>query len=241
MRSQSITELSEKRIFVMLINLDSRPDRLLESRIEAENADLSFLRIPAVGISDLDDYSADFLSRPAKACLESHLKCYRELIKSGYDFALVLEDDFQIKSRRKFARAISRCDWERFDLIQLGFLYMDFWHQLDIFLKLSKNFVFQTLGLISKCNYTFNLKMQSKLEIRKRNFVPPGFIVDDLRSGSHAYLISKKMAQELLDMSDAIYLPVDGFLGTLQYTNRFRLIRSKSSLVRQRKSLSSIK
>lgn len=225
----------------MLINLDSRPDRLSESLIEAEDSNLSFLRIPAVGISDIVDSSTDFLSRPAKACLESHLKCYRELLNSDFDFALVLEDDFEIKSRIKFARTLKNCDWEEFDLIQLGFLYMDIWHRLDVLLKLSKNLVFESLELFSKCNYTLKVKMQSRFEVRKRNLVPRGFIIDDLRSGAHAYLISKKMAEALLDMSGVIYLPIDSFLGTLQYTNRFRLIRSKSSLVRQRKSLSSIK
>ena len=239
MRLKSIRNQSKVSISVMLINLDSRPDRLIQSQIEADNFNFSFLRIPAVDISDIGQNQADFLSKPARACLKSHLKCYQELINSDFDFALVLEDDFKIKSGKKFKKVVTTPTWVDFDLIQLGFLYMDMWHRVDILLKLTKNFVFEKIQQFSNHGYTSRL--QSKLEVKKRMLVPRGFIVDDLRAGSHAYLISRNMARQILDMSESVYLPIDSFLGTLQYTSSFKLIRSKRSLVQQRKSLSNIK
>lgn len=226
---------------VLLINLDSRPDRLEECVLEGNRSQIHFTRVPAVDTKSSEISSNSLISPPAFACLKSHLKCYETLLNSEFPFALILEDDFKVLSPQEFTKTLDSASWSGFDLIQFGFLYMDLWHRLDIWNKRFKDTFFKLAIYLTKMFPYLDKLTNGKLEIQKRLNVPSKFIVDDLRSGSHGYLISRQMAQQILMMKDCIYLPIDGFLGTLQYTNKFKLLRIRKSMLGQRKSRSDIK
>jgi GR25 family glycosyltransferase involved in LPS biosynthesis len=241
MAPNSSSSESKNGFLVLLINLDSRPDRLKDSFFEANRAQVNFSRISAVDYQSKELPTNLFLSGPALACLHSHLKCYEMLLESTCSHALILEDDFKVLATRKLAKALDSKTWVGFDLIQFGFLYMDIWHRADIWLKQLKDVFFNSIICVSGQSSWLGNLVNERFEIRKRLDVPKGYIIDDLRSGSHGYLISRRLAEQIIRMQDSIYLPIDGFLGTLQYTNKYKLIRTRKSLLGQRKSPSDIK
>lgn len=232
---------SENPFLTLLINLNSRPDRLKECEEEIQKVGILFERVPGVTGNESSNTHSRLISKPASACLDSHFTCYKLLLESDYPFALILEDDFEILNTKKFTSICKSTSWRDFDLVQVGFLYMDPWHRMDMTLKLLKNVFFHTLIGLSRVSGFIYSHIRNRLEVEKRLGVPFGFIVDDIRAGSHAYFISRSMAAQLLDLRSSAYLPIDGFLGTLQYTNKFKIIRSTKSIVGQRKSQSDIK
>lgn len=83
---------------VYFINLASRPDRLRHIEAELRHCGISAERIDAVSPQTLPaDVAKNLQLRPAvRACTESHMVAWRQLIASGAHAALIIEDDARL-------------------------------------------------------------------------------------------------------------------------------------------------
>jgi hypothetical protein len=79
------------------------------------------------------------------------------------------------------------------------------------------------------------------LRIQRLQNVPSGFVSDDVRSGAHAYIVSRNFAKILISLNEPAFLTVDGLYSALAWDKYFRMIRVRHSLIDQSNSPSSIK
>lgn len=107
----------------LIINLASRPDRLISTYRELNKVGLSDIstRIQAVTAETAQSQELDTIDWTAHqnitstltstsilptweavACAMSHLKCYRHAILHGYPFCLIVEDDLSVTQTNKF-------------------------------------------------------------------------------------------------------------------------------------------
>lgn len=184
----------------LLINLDRSPDRLQFMKTELSNLNLTFERIPAVDGKSLTVaqlqaltpklYSKEKLWFPYNlinteyACFLSHRCCWNRLLKSGEEFALVMEDD--IKFIPESSVYLKDSSWipNNVHLIQL--------HSP---LK-PQRFQIKNSEIIIDNNPPRTLYE----------------IVHPTANGTPAYIISRKAAQIALDMSSLVGAPIDEFL-----------------------------
>lgn len=224
-------------LLVLLVNLDSRADRLQNATEEAEKAGLEFTRISAKQpANEIPKY--DLLTGPAKACLESHKLAYNFFLKSDYKYCLVLEDDFQVTQTSKLTEFLRMEGYDSFDLVQLGFLRMGIRHRLDLYALRFEILIFRSYIFLSKL--IGGKKFEKRLRTSRLSSTPFGFIPDDFRSGAHAYVISRELAEELVNVNEPAILTIDSLLGILSWTHKFRIMRVKKSWITQSNSPSSI-
>ena len=224
-----------------LINLESRPDRLVRANIEASKISAKVTQIVAVDGLAHTERSSGLLTNTQQACFDSHRLAYQHFLLSNASHALILEDDLLVKFPEKLLRTFYHKNVTEFDLIQFGFLRMGLRHRIDLFLVFVENFTFKFISKVGKFLPFENSRFSNRLRIRRQLVGMSEFIQGDIRSGAHCYLISRRLAEFILRINPPYYLPIDSFLGTLQYTDSFRVTRSRKNLVRQSNSPSSIK
>jgi GR25 family glycosyltransferase involved in LPS biosynthesis len=224
-----------------LINLDSRPDRLVKATSEASKIANKVNRIKAVDGSVQKYEDSGLLTNSQQACFDSHKLAYKEFLLTDSSHALILEDDLLVKSTKKLAQAFSHTNISEFDLIQFGYLKMGTRHRFDLALVNIESAIFKVISLVIRKFGFANSRFAHRLRIHRQLLSLPGFIHYDIRSGAHCYLISRSLAEFILNLNPPYYLPIDSFLGTLQYSDKFRVTRSRRNLVRQTNSPSSIK
>jgi hypothetical protein len=223
---------------IFLINLDSRLDRLADSQIQAKKNNFKFIRVPAITPPEsLPD--GTLISPPAYACLQSHLMSLKAFLSTEHSHALILEDDFAVTNNRAFAKFLNYQSYKHFDFVQLGFLQMGIRHRLDLINLQIENGFLRFLGFILRLSP--DSSQSKRLRIRRRIGVPFGFIPDDIRSGAHCYVISRKLAEVVLRLNDPAFLTIDSLYGSLTWNHQFKMIRTSNSWVKQTNSQSSIK
>ena len=241
MRYRQAQPDSRQQIFdSYLINLDSRKDRLQESLIEANKVGIDFTRVSAIQPNNLSksELNNSLLTPGALACLRSHQKVWSAIVASDLPYGLILEDDFQIRSPTKFFRLIDRAEYEQLDLLQVGFLNMNFRYWIDIKIQNIESFIFILLSKFFTKKFD---GVARRLRVKRHAPVRFGFVADDFRAGAHAYFISRLTAEKLLALPDTKYLTVDGFLCAIGWTRAFKVVRLSKSLINQRNSESSIR
>lgn len=123
----------DKKIKVFLINLDRSNERLVKFTENAKKRGLNFERISAIdgkGFSGTDniegyDHALNMKRYPKQlgpgeiACFQSHIKVWERTLEEDLDFAVILEDDAEIKEN--FFQAIEDivCRDVRWDYIKL--------------------------------------------------------------------------------------------------------------------------
>ena len=86
-------------MYIFLINLDRRPDRLAHMRAELNYHKLSFVRIAAVDGTTYPPAVPGQLQNSQIACHRSHRLCWKEFVESSEPYALILEDDVVLSAR----------------------------------------------------------------------------------------------------------------------------------------------
>ena len=178
-----------------IINLESRKDRLEKSLKQAKNLGIEYRVIQAVDKYSIPADKLDFLAPEVVANWESHMKVYREFLKSDKKFALVLEDDFTLshKFNHKF---FTNQKIFYFDFVQIGYLKMIWADHIAIRFQNSRDLLFKILNYFS---LKFQIKfLRSKLLIREQANIPFKFVLNDIRAGSHAQIVSRNFAKNML-------------------------------------------
>ena len=172
------------------------------------------------------------------ACWESHRKAMVQLIESGDDFALILEDDFSISNRTL------NFDLEEFrnaglDFLQLGFLKTTWRETIYITVEnLFDRFV-RLYGRIE--SIFFRSPASRKLLVRERAGLSSNFVFADVRPGAHAYIINREGALYFTQLNKPIFLSTDDLYMATAPMRRIRMARLRKSVVSQSGSASSIR
>ncbi len=225
-----------------VINLDSRQDRWSDYLLGSRGITIPVQRVSAV---DANNLSGEVLHVPAviAACWMSHQKVAALFLRGQSQYCLVMEDDVLLSEEALiFLNSLSIDDFDTVDLLQIGFcvhgnrlanrdrysaqrkliLGLNFFNLLDTSLcqKLVKHFYgkeFTRLG-------------SSGLPVVKNSF----------ELGTHAYLMSRRFAQRVLDFNTPVFLPADLAFIELVETKNFDAFRLLKSVIKQSDSPSSI-
>ena len=220
---------------IYLINLDERKDRLQESAIQFERADLGFKRISAEKPESA--FANDFLTPTVEACWRSHLKTYQEFLETDYEYALVLEDDFVFNREIDLALYLKKMRTSNIDLLQIGFLLPGLMNKIRwLFEEIEKN-IFRTLYLVSRIKPLRGLS--SRMRVHEAGIVKSELTLNSFLPGTHAYIINRKLAKSILD-ANSFVLSADEFFIALAKMRSHRICRLKFSAISQSNSKPSI-
>jgi GR25 family glycosyltransferase involved in LPS biosynthesis len=223
-----------------LINLGTRLDRLNSSVIEAKKLELNLIRVEAIPASAKPS-NGGLLSPSAHACVESHMTALRLFLATDSEHCLILEDDFIVLSRKRVVATFGRIDLRDWDFVQIGFLNTGFRDRIFRSLTNYETSIIRVIETLDRHFLPKSLMISSRLRIKRIKKVPRGFVPDDIRSGAHAYVISRKMAEKVILLNNPIFLTADGFYSALAWDKSFKIIRVRKSFINQSNSPSSIK
>ena len=214
-----------------VINIDSSEDRFTHfSRLNTRYG-REVQRVSAVTPTNTDLSHAIYVSRSVAACWESHLKVLRLFLQSDNDFAFVQEDDsilkkFELNAYVDFMKNNS------LDFLQVGYLYGTIGRKVEILGKNLLHISLLTLKVIFSClrpSSSINEKvLVREIFTNRTNLVPA-----DVRAGTHAYLISRHLAEHVIQMNKPIFLAADDYFMALSRMRSFSMYRLLKSKARQ--------
>lgn len=220
---------------IYLINLDDRPDRLVTSHNLLKAEDLDFERIPAVNGQILDENL--FQTSNVLACWQSHLLAYETFLKSDADYALILEDDFDVKGKLFLRKNLPYWIAQEFDLLQIGFLSVGVFNKIRWIFEELQKIVFK---LISFFATFFRIKrLLIRLRVKEATINNLTITVSSFFPGTHAYIISKKMATAIVS-EGANNFSADEYFIALSKMRAFKMGRLWKSRIAQNESAPSI-
>lgn len=210
---------------VYVINLDRREDRRREASKALGQLGIVFSRIQAVdGSRDKASPDTKFLSAGEQACWEPHQLAFRAFLKDQAPYALVLEDDAEVSglSNSLLAQIAELMKESDLGVLQLGFI-----SHLYKFPRVSP--LIQSLGAF------FGRRVVRVGGLGLAVFA-------EFRAGAHAYMVSKKAAEELIGANLPATLAADNFMAALAFANgkdsEVRMARLWRSRVEQSSRLS---
>jgi len=138
-------------------------------------------------------------------------------LESGFDLALICEDDLVIRNPKVFKRVLREASTLNNDITQLGFLTHGFLERL-------MNFRQWVISLrSSRSNYSRYI-----------------FVPDDFLAGAHCYLISRKGAKLLVSLNQPPSIAADGVMQGMVRAKSLQGMRTRKSYVDQRDGISRI-
>jgi GR25 family glycosyltransferase involved in LPS biosynthesis len=206
-----MTNLNASGMLIQVINLERRPDRLASLRTELQRGGLSF-EIQVAVDGQLERLDSEFISKGAIGCWKSHINSMKRLVETNASFGLILEDDAVIGPEVNvlfLEEMLELMGRNQLDILQIGFIDS----QYSISLKSARSGVLEFL-----------------IDLLKRRGVKDssGFriVTGEFRSGSHAYIVSARLAKEFsATASVPPLLPWDDYLGILAKTQMHRGIK----------------
>lgn len=211
-----------------LINLDRRPDRLTFVKQQLENLDVAFERVNAIDGSSLTDEQKAFFNQKRFAleckrkvvkgeigCALSHLAVWQRIVAENIPYALILEDDVQLKPELASLLADKK-NYESFDFLNLT-LKKPFYDidATDINLCVTQQQFIrpQFWQLFKRRSWRF---MESKAIVRWKIFrlhtLSNGMIAcecDIAPSLACCYIVSLHGARSMLLASKNLFYPID--------------------------------
>lgn len=249
----------------VVINLDDRQDRLNQFYRQFKSTEFKPIRLRAVSGENIE--SSDFVPKNVEACWLSHLKAYEFLVNSDHSHLIIFEDDAIISNfGMKFIEKLNSELLSGIDILQFGFLThrgkLDFpkYDRNRSFLNLSKllgkelakiNFLFYNWIKFSRFwvrnfptpfSFMNNIKreFQNEFELRKKLNSKSPLIYHSFEPGTHAYVISRRLAQFFLNCNKPTYLAADLYIMGFSMAGNSISIRLSKSICKQSKSPSSI-
>ena len=222
-----------------VINLKQRADRWDSVLSECLKNKLDLTRVDAIVAGSIDASECIYMPPGVVATWKSHQSAFREFLSTSDSYCLVLEDDFFIPRMSRKLYAALQEGYASFDFIQVGFLitsrieYIDFKFQnwYDILKKLF------TLEFI-RFGRIWNLS--NKLTISEQIGVPYELVLNDIRAGGHAYIISRRFAEAGLKMNEPVFFSTDGVFMALGKSRNFKMARFRRSVIDQTTSPTSV-
>jgi glycosyl transferase family 25 len=225
-----------------LINLEDRKDRLESAKAEFKKVGLEYDRVNAIDSRALSGPTSPLVTSGVQGCWESHKICYSNLLASGENYALICEDDLQIKNVKHFHEALDWATKNNVGLLQIGFLTHGVKNRLLYLYETLEMITFKVIYLITRIpNLPISFKgIGSRLRVAKYGKTLASFIPDSFFPGTHCYLISRETAQKILSLNDPQFLSADEFLIALSGMRTLSLYRTRKSVVSQSDSVPSI-
>ncbi len=217
---------------VYVINLQSRPDRLLQISEKLASVNVPFSRVEACTPNGL---TSDYLSPSVHAIFESHMAVMRVFLESNSNFALILEDDASIDGALNFEKYVLEMQ-EGIDFLQIGFLTNDLVDKFEIaYFNTKRRFsmaIYNAIRSISPMA-KMTISLGQRLVIQDHLRFSRGCVASNIQAGAHAYFISRRFAQGVLAISNIPFLAVDDLYMALGRMRTFTMLRLTSSIVGQ--------
>jgi GR25 family glycosyltransferase involved in LPS biosynthesis len=219
-----------------VINLDTRADRWDSVVKQWENRTETLIRVSAVESSSILESHSKYLPPQVVANWKSQCKVFSEFLSSKDLYALVLEDDF-ILGDTDLNGCLEVMQNSKLDFLQLGYLYnspLDFiWIKAinlqDVLLKFLSFFAFKLASPLS-----------SRILLKEQKQVDFGIVLNHAGAGSHAYIVSRKFAEEMLVINTPVFLAADGLFIAISNLRFLKMGRLRRNRVKQSNSPSSI-
>jgi hypothetical protein len=196
---------------VYVINLDRDTDRWNSAQNELSRLGIHGDRCSAIDKDRMSDGEQTFVTNGVLACWQSHRKVFQQFLNSGEEFALVLEDDFQVRDVKKFKRLLAMVEQTHLDVLQIGFITPGIHRKIDHIFKNIEAVMFWCLSRALRLILSSNSPSLNRLRIRSALQIPFGFVQDDFLPGTHTYLISRRAAEMALGMNSPQFLSADDF------------------------------
>jgi GR25 family glycosyltransferase involved in LPS biosynthesis len=220
-----------------VINLQSRTDRWEEVCRQRELLGVEIYRVEA--LTEQNSVSSPFVTGVISATWQSHQRALKEFLQTSDDFAFILEDDF-ILLRNWDLENLQICEEFNVDFLQLGFLITNLIDRIQFTLN---QFVDLTLKLLNRITYHLPYltpRLSSKLTVREQSGIPFRLVLNDIRPGAHAYIVSRRFAEAALKINSPEFLSADAVYISMGWMRSFNMLRMRSSHVGQSNSISSI-
>lgn len=221
---------------VFVINLDARKDRWKDAISQENKLPCGISRIEAVTPSEVS--FRYFTSANVAACWTSHRRAMEEMLVGGFDFALILEDDFEIVGK-KLAYDINAFITSGIDFLQIGFLKTSLLERAYIFLENCYDSLIRSYGILEYWILR-NTNSRKKL-VTERRKLKWAYVLNDIRPGGHAYIVNRKAAEYFLEVNDPIFLSADDLFMAAGPMRSIKMARLRKSVVGQSGSTSSIR
>lgn len=238
---------------IFFINLDSRKDRRDFFLNQFHYSNLDPIRISAI---PSDETKLNVAPPEVSACWNSHQKAYEYFLKLNDNHALIFEDDAIVNSNLiKILENINETELDSIDLFQLGYLKdrnnltvdsgkIDFLYRWKLFLSTSFRDVISRYETLKSKNlpsfYDLNQKWHVSTELKNRMGISEPFVYDSFEAGAHCYIISRKLAQKLINFNvDPVIISADLLLIEVANSKNFNCLRVSKSLSFQSSKLGS--
>ena len=235
--SRSIGEIS---FLALVINLDSRPDRWSESQVQFRRLPFVPERLSAVDASSATIRGIGYVKGAVAACNYSHRESWQRFLDSSATHLFVLEDDFVITkkiSSEIFDILIS----QDLDFLQVGYITSSLGEKISLGIENFRDALLKGFLLLLKLSNFSNSLINQRLLLRERVGLQFNVVLNSAGAGTHAYIINRKIASELLKMNTPMFLSADDFFIALAKMRIFRMARFRQSKVSQSQSKSSIR
>ena len=221
-----MTNSNSSELLIQVINLETRPDRLNVISADLHKAGLTFETQVAVDGQTLEIESR-FLSKGEVGCFKSHVNSMRRQVEAGAPFSLILEDDAALTptvNEKFLSEMTDLMIRNQIDILQIGFI--EHFYSLSI-----------RRGILE-----FLIDLLKSRGQKDTSGVR--FVLGEFRSGAHAYIINKRLA-EAISRAGTVpsLLPFDDWLGLLasgQTHRNIKIARLVQSVVAQASRLSAI-
>lgn len=183
---------------VYVINLDRRVDRIRRISECLNAAGLRFSRVRAVdGSLDLgSEQRNSFLSNASVANWMSHQVAFHNLVGSRANFALILEDDADLRNFSLtpsiLVKWLTLMEEKDLELLQVGYIS-------NIYGKFTPRAILD-----------WTLAQRSARSLRDKK-LKIKYISNEFRAGTHAYIIRKDLAKHLLQANSPAFLAADAY------------------------------
>ena len=237
-----------------VINLPTRPDRKANSLNRISGIGQTPQVISAISGDDIERLNFEGTApRNVIALWQSHRKVWQHFLATSDEACFVFEDDVQFANgSSKVIASMSRLNFNSFDVLQIGFLPLNSrWNyalsELIVYsrIRISRILIKNLTKLFSypilNNNRILKLtKLRRKLISRKISIEEleeleqkiDGNVVllSEFRSGTHAYLVTRRGAQKLLDYNVPTILGADLAFQMLAISKSLRILRLSSSI-----------
>jgi GR25 family glycosyltransferase involved in LPS biosynthesis len=232
--------IKENSFLAFVINLDSRPDRWYECQVQFRKLPFVPMRLPAIDSSSATIRGVDYVSNAVAACNYSHRESWQRFLNSSAEYLFVFEDDFVVTKKislEVFNILIS----QDLDFLQVGYITSSFGEKISLGVENFRDSILKGILLLLKMSYRGKGLISQRLLLRERVGLQFNVVLNSAGAGTHAYIVNRKIASELLKMNTPMFLSADDFFIALAKMRIFRMARFRRTKVSQSQSKSSIR
>jgi GR25 family glycosyltransferase involved in LPS biosynthesis len=219
-----------------VINLDIRADRWDSVVKQWENRNEALIRVSAVESNSISESQSKYLPPQVVANWMSQRKVFSDFLSTNDSYAIILEDDF-VLGDTDLNRYFEIMKNSKLDFLQLGYLYNSL---LDFIWIKAINLRDVLLKSLSFFAFKLDSPLSAKLLLKEQKQVNFQIVLNHAGAGSHAYIVSRKFAEEMLVINTPVFLAADGLFIAISNLRFLKMGRLRSNRVKQSNSPSSI-